>query len=840
MSANSVRAGQAFVEIGADPRKLFAALGKINSQMGKFGKELSGLGGRMVGLGVAVAAPFAASARAGAQFQDVLLNLKASTGATAGEIDRIRDASMLLSKELGVGPTQAAAGFLELLKAGVDLETVLGGAGKAALAFSKVAGLDGATAATVLSKAMNAFGTDANAAANAMSSAADASATSIEEMAQAFSQASAVASTSNQSITDLSAALAVLANKGIVGSDAGTSIKTMLQKLKVPTTDAEKALAKVGLAFESFRGADGQLLPLVGIIDTLNQSLQNVGQATRDDVLGNVFGSDAIRAATILTQVGSEGFNAMQGSMAGAMSVGDKFTTMMSGLSGSGASVMASMERLGISISDAVAPAFQQMAPVLTGFLNGINEFVAANPALVSGIAQAAVGVAAFGSALMVVGGSVEALSFGLGGLGKVASVALSPAGLAVGALAIGFGAAYASGIKVADVGDAIKSSFGGLSGSVAPFVDSAVAGFNKLGADASAVFGDLFSTAQTTFGGISDALAAGDLAGAGDVLMLGLSASFQRGIQALMSYVDPFVQDMQDAFALIYTGAANVMDQMWTWIGQSFTSGFAVVQGVMDNAVNTLMATWDNLVASITKGWLYVRSFMESGLNLDRELAKVDSEVEARRVKREKERPGVRGRLQQADEINKVAADDRDRRIARRGSELDASMLDRDQRTRDRAMQRAAGVAATEGALTAKREKLGATREALDLLPSAARARDSDELRSLVTKLDGLRARGASSDMIAKIESAIDDRLVDLDKARAMDAAGGRTAPQVEDIAAGYGQTNSPSEVVGTFSAQALSGMGFGQSLTQKQLDAQMETNRILRERLEVGQVAG
>ena len=57
---------------------------------------------------------------------------------------------MAMSQAMGIGPTEAAAGFLELLKAGMSLEDVLGGAGKAAIAFAKVGGLSVADAAVFL------------------------------------------------------------------------------------------------------------------------------------------------------------------------------------------------------------------------------------------------------------------------------------------------------------------------------------------------------------------------------------------------------------------------------------------------------------------------------------------------------------------------------------------------------------------------------------------------------------------------------------------------------------------------------------------------------------------
>ena len=141
--------------------------------------------------------------------------------------------------------------FLELLKAGMPLEKVLNGAGEAAIQFAKVGQMNVAQAAVVMSDAMSVFGVDANKAANAISSAADASSTSIEGLAQAFSMTSAVAALANQKIDDVSAALAILANNGVKGSDAGTSLKTMLMRLMAPADDAVGALDQLGLTVES-------------------------------------------------------------------------------------------------------------------------------------------------------------------------------------------------------------------------------------------------------------------------------------------------------------------------------------------------------------------------------------------------------------------------------------------------------------------------------------------------------------------------------------------------------------------------------------------------------------
>jgi TP901 family phage tail tape measure protein len=418
VSASKVRMGQAFVEIGATTHKLFKALNAANARIGRFASGMRSVGTKMMSVGTAMAAPIAAAAVVGARFQDVMLNMRASTGATAQQMDQMRSAAMSMSAALGVGPTEAASGFLELLKAGMSVEQVLGGAGQAALQFAKVGQMSVSEAAVVMADAMTVFSVGGEQAANTLSAAADASSTNVHDIALAFSQVSAVAGLANQSIGDTAAALAVLANNGVKGSDAGTSLKTMLMRLMAPADDAAEALAGIGLSGDSFRGADGRMRSMVEIIGTLNTAMAGMGQAGRDDIFRRIFGQDAIRAAAILTTAGVDGFGAMTDSMQTALPVSAKFGTIMSGLSGSAASVLAAMQRLGIAVSDAVAPALAQMGEQIVAVVNGLATFASKNGELVASIAK---GVAIFAGA----GVATYALGAALGAVSAVAGVVL-------------------------------------------------------------------------------------------------------------------------------------------------------------------------------------------------------------------------------------------------------------------------------------------------------------------------------------------------------------------------------------------------------------------------------
>ena len=829
MSAGSVRAGSAFVEIGADPRKFFAALNRINKAMANMGRSLAGAGAKIGGIGVATLAPFAAAVRQGTAYQSTLLNIQASTGATAQELDRLKAASMQMSQAMGVGPTQIAGSFLELLKAGMSVEQVLGGAGQAAIEFATVGQMDVAEAGVVMADAMKVFGVTADVAANAISSAADASSTSIAGLSQAFSQVSAVAALANQSIGDTSAALAILANAGVKGSDAGTSLKTMLLRLMAPADEAVGALASIGLSVASFRNADGSMKPLVDIIGTLNGALGGLDQAAKDDIFRQIFGQDAIRAAAILTSTGVDGFNDMTAAMGGAMSVGDKFKTMMSGLAGAGGTIVAALERFAIAISDAVGPALMSLATPIAGLINGLTDFATKNKEAVATIATFGVSAVAIGGALTGLGLSLQAASFGFGGilkavgsLGAVVGLVLSPMGLLVGGVA-----------AIVMLGPQLKGAFSGALDGVAEMAGAAGDSFRAVAADGMVFFSDLATTATTTFDGIYAALSAGDLAGAMDVLWAGLMAGWLRGVEGLMGYVDPWVSMFQNTFTILGAEIYKAWDTTWVTVGNAFRTFGAYLQGVFDNIVNGVLSQWDNLEAGIIKSWNYIQSFFRKGFDLKKENEKVDSEMSARRRQRELDRPGIAGRTAEAERQNEQDRKDLADRKKSVDENTQATADARDAANQQRADERRAATQGAEANLAdatsgvTERSRDAAT--AAELMKALGSATSLEEITNIGASIDALLERGnVGSELEAKLLDSYYAAFSRINVATAS-ASSADKAKQAEQ-GAGAAGVGGPSQgdVAGTFSSVALGGMGIGSSLAQKQLDTlkQIEQN--------------
>ena len=247
-------------------------------------------------------------------FEAQLSSIKALTGATVEEMEQMRQLALDMGAKTEFSALEAAQGIEELLKAGLTPAQVKAGGLEAALNLATAGELALADAAEIMSTAMNAFAKDgmsAADAANILAGTANASATSVQELRYSLAMVSAVAAGVGMTFKDTNVALGLFANNGLKGSDAGTSLKTMLMNL-IPQTKAQvKEFERLGLITKEgnniFFDAKGQLKSLSDIAGILRSKFKSLTQEQRLLAFQTIFGSDAIRAANILFNEGAEG-----------------------------------------------------------------------------------------------------------------------------------------------------------------------------------------------------------------------------------------------------------------------------------------------------------------------------------------------------------------------------------------------------------------------------------------------------------------------------------------------------------------------------------------------------
>ena len=338
------------------------AIGKVGTASGVAGAAIA------AGIGVAV--------NAAANFEQRMSAVQAVSGASGAEMDQLSKKALQLGKDTSFSATDAASAIEELVKAGVSVPDVMNGAADATVALAAAGEISLPEAATIASNAMNQFqlsAQDMPKVADLIAGAANASAIDVKDFGMSLSQAGAVAHLVGASFDDTATAIALMGNAGIKGSDAGTSLKTMLSNLQPQTKKQYNLMKDLGIITKDganqFFDAKGKLKSFSDIAQILQTSLKDATAAQKQQALSTIFGSDAIRAAAIFTQAGAKGFDQMSASM-NKVKAADVAKTRMDNLKGSVEQMKGSLETAGIAIGTIVLPAIRKLVDGITSLLN--------------------------------------------------------------------------------------------------------------------------------------------------------------------------------------------------------------------------------------------------------------------------------------------------------------------------------------------------------------------------------------------------------------------------------------------------------------------------------------
>ena len=419
---------------GKDGKLNWEGLKKGGAATKALGEGITDLGSSMtLGLTVPIVAAGGAAISVAANFDDAMSQVQGALGDASADTEGLRQLALQLGSDTVFSATEAAQAMVELAKGGLTEADIKGGALAASMDLAAAGQLNLADAAETTVQMMGSFGLgagDATRIANALAGAANASSADVSDLTQAMSQCSAQASLAGWSLEDTAAALALFADHGVKGSDAGTSLKTMLQRLSAPTDQAADAMEAYGL---EVRDSNGKMKDITGIADELTGKLGTLSDAERDAALQTIFGSDASRAAAILMQSGSEGLQKYIAATNDATAAETMANAQKGELSWALENMGGAIESASIAFGSALAPAITAVA----GVIGNVAEAFASLPSgAQTAIAVVLALVAAVGPLLVVFGSVVAmlpALSEGLLMLGGAFAVPLAPA-LAVAA----------------------------------------------------------------------------------------------------------------------------------------------------------------------------------------------------------------------------------------------------------------------------------------------------------------------------------------------------------------------------------------------------------------------
>lgn len=546
-------------EVSGKVRRMGRSVNRTFKLMGasvkRLDRQLDKLGGRAAGtlglLGVGGAAFVAqralkAAIITGADFEQTLVNAAAKfpEGIRRGTI-----AFMELEKAAGdVGratifsASEAAQGLNFLAMAGFNAEQSI-----AALPIVTTLAIASQTelgeATDIASDALGAFGLaskDADTQAANLSRIVDVMAktvttanTDMNGLFESMKEGGPVATSVGANIETFAALTGELANAGIKGSRAGTTLKNVFLKLAAPTGKGAGALKRLGVQTQD---SEGNMRDIVDILGDLGDSLDGLGSAQRAGVLETIFGKIPIAGVNVLLQSGSERLNEYRKQLENAGGAANTMADVMSDtVTASFKTLMSSMESAGISIFKLNRGAIAELIESATGWVRAFESAIETNKELaeemqgnlflaLSGGAKLAFGFIGALIALktVVLAGQAAIFLYNTAmGVYKVATIAagiatkgfriamfllntafrLSPIGLIV----TGIGLLAAGAVALIANWEPIKEFFVGLWDSILSGIDSVLAAFETLTNPFSMLtegVGGLFDNIGSIFGG--------------------------------------------------------------------------------------------------------------------------------------------------------------------------------------------------------------------------------------------------------------------------------------------------------------------------------------------------
>jgi TP901 family phage tail tape measure protein len=479
---------------------------KLQEKLNDVGQRLQDVGDRMQTAGQNLAMSFGAAATAigGAlgfaikksmDFEAQLDRVGAIAGATPAEIKKLEQAALDLGASTSKSAAEVAQGMEIMGAMGYNTNQILA-AMPGIIAAAEASGEDMAMVAETVSSALNAFGLEASEAsrvADVLAQAANDSAAGIQDMQYTFKYAAPIAKSLGISLEELAAATEIMANNGIRGEQAGTTLRGALIRLSDPPKEAAEALAELGIKITD---SQGKMLPFGDIIAQLSEKTKNMSNAQKLAALSTIFGTEAASGMLTVIEAGPQKLDALTKSLQNSGGASQEAAKKMKdNLKGALEELGGAFETAQITIGNALAPAIQTVAEALQGLINWFNnlspsmqQFIAVGAAVaavltgivaVIGVVLAVIGAAASGiGALTAAFGAVSGAIAAAGGVAGIFATAMAamtgPIGIAIGAIVglIAIGVALWKNwdtikAKTTQLGKNLKSKFEEIKSSV-------------------------------------------------------------------------------------------------------------------------------------------------------------------------------------------------------------------------------------------------------------------------------------------------------------------------------------------------------------------------------------
>lgn len=359
----------------------------VASGMENTGRKSALIASGMTAAGLAVAAFGVAAVKMAADFDQQMSTVQANTGATSAQMDQLRAAAIEAGASTVYSASDSADAINDLGKAGMSVTDILNGGLSGALNLAASDGMAVGDAAEYMANALSMFhlkGSQASQVADTLAAGAGKAVGNVSDFGEALNNCGAQANSFGMNVQETTGVLALFAQNGTIGAEAGTQLNSMLMKLAAPSTEAANTMKELGI---SAYDAQHHFVGMANFAGQLQTAEKGLTDEQRNQANATIFGSYAIKAANYLYEAGESGVNKWTKAVSESGYAAEQAAAKNNNLKGDLENLGGSMESLMISVGEGAQGPLRKM-------VQGLDTLVDAFAGLPSGAQQTIVAMA--------------------------------------------------------------------------------------------------------------------------------------------------------------------------------------------------------------------------------------------------------------------------------------------------------------------------------------------------------------------------------------------------------------------------------------------------------------
>ena len=573
--------GAALQEIAAKGEKLKT----VGDSVTNVGEKFMPATAAVVGLG-------AAAVKTAADFDSGMSKVAAISGATGDDLQALRDKAREMGSKTKFSASEAAEAMEYMAMAGWKTTDMLGGI-EGIMNLAAASGESLATTSDIVTDALTAFGLKADDVghfSDVLAAASSNANTNVSMMGETFKYAAPIAGALGFSVEDTAEAIGLMANAGIKGSQAGTSLRTIMNNLAGEVKICGSALGEVTIQTTN---ADGSMRELSDILADCRGAFSQLSESEQAAAAEALVGKNAMSGFLALMNAAPEDIDKLSSAIENCDGKSAEMAaTMQDNLAGQLTILKSQLEELAISFGEILMPAIRSIVSGIQGFVDKLNSMDETTKKVIVTIALI---VAAIGPVLIVVGKVISAVGTIMTIVPKVAAaikavkgafaglnavMAANPIILVIAAIA----ALVAAFIYLWNTSDEFRQFWIDLWENIK---EVAIAVWEAISTFFSQAWEAIKSTAETVWNGIKDFFTG---------LWEGITTLFTTVVTAIATFLSSAWTGIQTTATTVWNAIKGFIDGIWNGIKTTITSVATAIGSAVSNAWNGIKNTVTNL----------------------------------------------------------------------------------------------------------------------------------------------------------------------------------------------------------------------------------------------------